>query len=294
MKLTNHYGLPDWLIEAVGYIQSKYEPGEKTDYSATSLAEPPMIAGLKYQYRDQLEQDASEALAAFMGTCVHDSLEEAIKDNERYIVERRFYNTIHVPDSPTKKDFVISGQIDLYDLETQHLSDHKITSTIKILRGDHSEYEAQASVNRWLMRANGYDPKSFSIAGFLKDWRRGESKRDSNYPNFPFKKLDLPFWSEEATEEYIRNAIIEKEFAKQGIMRPCTKEERWQRDGVFAIMKKGRKSSIRNLSTREEAEQYIKDKDLKGVWIEERKGEAIRCDAGYCPVAQFCNQSGPL
>lgn len=292
MKLTNAYGVPDWLGQVIGHIQAQYNPGN-SDYTATSLLEPPMITGLKYQYADQLEQDISDTLAAFLGTAVHDSIEAALKDDPRYLIEQRFYRKIEVPDSPAKKVFVVSGQIDLYDLETQHLSDHKITGGYKIQFGDHFDYEAQASVNRWLMQANGYDPQSFAINAIIKDWRRSESKQKANYPDIPFVELPLPFWSINDTEEFIKEKILEKEYAKQGVMRPCSKYERWQKDSKFAVVKKGRKSSVRNFDRQEDAEKYIENNNLEGHWVEERKAEATRCES-FCPVSQFCNQSGPL
>ena len=53
------------------------------------------------------------------------------------------------------------------------------------------------------------------------------------------------------------------------------------------MMKKGRKSAVRLLDSEEQAEAYVKDKNVKGGYVEKREGENIRCD-GYCSVREFC------
>ena len=68
----------------------------------------------------------------------------------------------------------------------------------------------------------------------------------------------------------------------------CTDEERWQRPSKFAVGKKKTKRALRVLDSHEEAEDWMVTTG-KGEYIEERPGQAIRCE-NYCDVAPFCNQ----
>ncbi len=294
MKNINE--LPDWLVKSVDYLRNQYNPGHG-DYSATSLLKPPMLYGLEWLHRDEIEEDVVDNLASFHGTAVHNAIEDALKDDDRYIVEQRFYREIYIPEAPgNQKTFIVSGQIDLYDTELKQLSDHKTTSIMKlVVFNDHADYEAQCAINRWIMQGNGYEVDSVAINGFPKDWRRGESKQSQDYPDFPFVLVELPNWSTDVTEEFIRHKIIEKEWAKLGNMRACTKEERWQRDSSWAVMKKGNKRAARVLNSKQEAEEYMAEKgfDSKTHRIEERVAVANRCD-NFCPVAEFCEVRGAI
>lgn len=284
--MKNRHNLPQWLCDTVKYLRDKYNPGE-SDYTATSLLKPPMMYALEKKHEDEIETDVADNLASFFGTSVHDAIESALVDNDRYIVEKRFYRKIRVDDAPgRKKVFLIGGQVDLYDKETKQLSDHKYTSIMKYLMGDKSEYESQLAINRWLLRGNGYDVDSVAINLLAKDWRKGEMRRNPDYPPTPFVPLHLPLWEDEDVETFIRNQIIEKEHAKLGTYRVCTEEERWTRPSKYAVMKKGRKSAVRVLDTEEQAKDYMKDLDKKH-YIEHRPGENIRCEQ-YCNVAEWC------
>ena len=49
-----------------------------------------------------------------------------------------------------------------------------------------------------------------------------------------------------------------------------------------------RKSALRVLPSREEAETWMELNDAKGCYIEERKGESRKC-MNYCKAAPFCH-----
>jgi hypothetical protein len=57
-------------------------------------------------------------------------------------------------------------------------------------------------------------------------------------------------------------------------------------------MKKGRKTALRVLDSREEAEQWMKEN--KGDYIEVGPGEDKKCQDGYCRVAAFCSYAQEL
>ena len=78
---------------------------------------------------------------------------------------------------------------------------------------------------------------------------------------------------------------------------PCSDQERWAKAEKWAIMKRGRKSAVRVLSSEREAVAWGIEKEfytaraewLKGYSLVERPREYIRCER-YCPVAEFCGQ----
>ena len=62
-------------------------------------------------------------------------------------------------------------------------------------------------------------------------------------------------------------------------------EERWNSGDTYAVMKDGRKTALRVLNSREDAETYKESNG--GDYIEERHGEDRKCN-DYCPCCKFC------
>jgi len=67
----------------------------------------------------------------------------------------------------------------------------------------------------------------------------------------------------------------------------CTEEERYNSGSKFAVKAKGRKTALRVLDSKEDAERWMQDNG-KGDFIEERKGEDKKC-LDFCSVCDFCN-----
>ena len=96
--------------------------------------------------------------------------------------------------------------------------------------------------------------------------------------------VDIPVWSEKKIKAFVEKRIELHKDAKNGRIQPCTDEEKWTKDHVWAVMKKGRKSAVKLYKDKKElpkldAEQYIQF----------RKGESLRCKH-YCDVRDFCPQ----
>ena len=285
--MKNRYNLPDWLVESIQFVRDKYDSGD-SDFSTTTLNKPPMIYVLEQQH--EVEQDAADLLPSYTGTMVHDGIEDSLKDNERYVVEERFYRTIYINESPIeKKEFLIGGQIDLFDRETQLLWDHKNSSIYKFLKGDHDDYVKQHSVNKWIMEGNGYEVKGARVSGFPSDWKRSDARYDPNYPQIRFVPLEVELWDEITTMAYIKQSILDKLYAMQGKIRPCSAKERWQRPNKYALMKEGSARAIKLYDSKEEAVEALKD----GYYVEDRPGKAIRCE-DWCDVRQWCPNPGPI
>ena len=102
-------------------------------------------------------------------------------------------------------------------------------------------------------------------------------------------------WSDEEQERFINERVsihqdAEVEYLINNELPLCTDAERWRRKDTYRVEKEGRKSAVRVLDTKEEADKYMEGhKDSKLLKVVEAKGECVRC-ANYCDVAEFCNQ----
>ena len=100
---------------------------------------------------------------------------------------------------------------------------------------------------------------------------------------------------QERQREFIEERVklhqdAEADFLINGILPPCSDEERWKKNDTFRVMKKGRKSAVRVLSSQEEADEFMDGhKDKKLLQVEMAEGQSVRCES-YCSVSQFCNQ----
>lgn len=288
--MKNEYGLPDWLCTVIEKTKNDYSPGEKTDFSVTSLLKPPLMYALEKEHGDEIEDEAADNLASLDGTALHWTIEKQLESEPRYLVEERFYRKVRVPEAPgKKKTFVISGQVDIYDKETKTLWDAKRSKIFKYIKGDFFDYEFQLNAGRWLMKENYEEPEELKIGFFPKDHDRNKAKWEQDYPNVAFTPIDIPKWHDEDVEAFIRKAVKEKMDALNGHKRLCTPEERWQRPSSYAVMRPGRKSAVRVLQSQQEAEEYIQGltKASGDEYIEYRPGEDIRCTS-FCPVSQHC------
>jgi len=287
--MKNRHDLPQWLLNAVIDTRAQYNPGEKTDYSITSLIQPPMVYTLTKQH--QPEEDVADALQAWLGTACHDKLEEKLKDNPRYMVEERLYHTFHIPEAPgEQKDFIVSAQLDLYDKEECAVWDYKFSKLYSFTNGGKTDHEIQTNYQAYLLRKHGYPVNSIQIGGFGLDWAKTKTAQQKDYPPTLFCHTPYPMWADEDVEAYIKNQILEKEYGKLGQIRVCDESERWARPTVWKVYRKGRKSALRILNTEEEANEFLANiaKPSGTEYVEKVEGEDIRC-VWFCNVREHCS-----
>lgn len=138
--------------------------------------------------------------------------------------------------------------------------------------------------------------KGLKICALVRDWSRREAMAKPNYPQAPIQVIDIPMWSFEKAEEFIRARINLHRDAKVNSdwneeLPLCTEDERWMRDTKYAVKKEGRKTAVRVFDTEEEAEDLLKEMVAKDKgFIEIRKGEDVRCTGNFCGVNQWCSQ----
>ena len=279
MKVTNKHNVPETLMTLA--TREYYSKGA-SQYSVTELMSPPRIRRLRDKYIDKIEQDVSDMLWSLLGSALHVVMERSI--TEGYIMEERLFVNVD--------DVTISGQIDLQK-ETPdgyEIIDYKFTSAWAVMQ-DKIEWEQQLNVYKWLVESTTHRKVSrLQICALIRDFSRHERKE--GYPSAPVHMVDIPMWSHEKAQKYVevrlsmhREAKMHADFGED--LQPCSDEERWQRETIYAVKREGRKTAIKLFKSIEEANELAEKE--KG-YVETRKGEPVRCTGNYCGVAQWCDQ----
>jgi hypothetical protein len=276
--LTNHLNLPEQIVNAV----KKDDYNNNGTYSATTLLKDPKEIILFNRHKDEITEDVSEHVYSLLGTSVHYILEKAEEGENQFKEERLYYKF---------GNDTISGKFDFYDMEEEMLGDYKVTTVYKYLLGDNEHYRFQLLTYAYLLRKNGFPCKGGRIYQIFRDWQRSKAKFDKSYPQKPVNVITFRFYDKDFT--YIENEIQQRlanihkyeDFADDEIP-ICSKENRWATDDKFAVMKKGRKSAMRILNSKEEAEEWMKNNG--GEFIQERPAESRKC-VDYCSCCEFCN-----
>ena len=275
MKVTNKLGLPQAFVDAV----SVERHNQKGCYSATTILHGACETILTERHYDELEVDASESIWAVFGTAVHSVMES----QNTSTLKEQFYS-VDVLNSK------VTGRVDSYDQNTKTIHDFKTASVWKVQFEDFEDWRKQGLIYAWLMKKNGFEVSKCEFIALLKDHSKSKAKSDSNYPQLPTYKYCFDVTEENLAEieKFIFARIEDLEKAEKlddESLEPCSKEERWQGEDKFAVMKEGRKTAIKLFDNREEAESNMKA--LGGTYIEERIAEPKKCN-DYCICKDFC------
>lgn len=290
MKFTNKFNLPEPVVRAMTF--DDYSRGA-SNRSITQLIDSPRIRILRAEHDDTITEDVSDRAWSVLGRAVHKIFEDNTDPDTEQAEERMFLEV---------DGWVISGAIDLqvqhdqFAIENMTMVDYKCTSVWSVIYGK-QEWVNQLNAYAWLARhANGTKVDRLQIVTVLRDWNRNEAARRDDYPQCPITIVPIDCWSDEDQDAYMAERIrihSEAEFARlTGDPIPlCTDHERWMKPTKYAVKKDGRKTAVRVLNSMEEAEDYIKQKNLDSKHsVELRPGEPTRCVGDYCNVAHICDQ----
>ena len=285
MKITNKLNLPPAIYNAV--CNDTYDGNIENTYSATTLIKDPCEIILTNRHAAEIEEDASESLYALLGSALHEVLERAKEDENEIREERLFYE---FPEG------AISGKFDSFDATPgkEVLRDYKCTSTWTAIYGDGGKYAKQLKIYCLLFQlVLNIRCRHAQIIQFFRDHSMSKAKFDKAYPQSPIRVIDYYFTDEDIakTEEEVREKLREISALKDtpdDELPPCSAENRWETPTTYAVKKDGRKSALRVLPSKEEAETWMELNDAKGCYIEERKGESRKC-MNYCKAAPFCH-----
>jgi hypothetical protein len=285
VKITNHFNAPEPLV---ALARKEYYSKGKADYSVTEIMSPPRIQRLRKKHWDEMEQDVTDTLWSMLGSALHIVAERS--EVADHLNEERLYLEVD--------GITLSGSIDLQQQVKGGiaLKDYKFTSVWAVMN-EKPEWEQQLNVYGWMIhKVKGVAIKSLQICAILRDWSTRKAQTESNYPPAQIQMVDIPIWSFDKTEKYVRDRIeLHKESKVKADweeeLPECTEEERWLRATTYAVKKEGRKSAVRVFENEEDAIKLIKEsEDKKKLSVEVRKGEPVRCTGNYCGVNQWCSQ----
>lgn len=278
MIITNKLNLPEPLVDMAqrDYI---FEPNE---YRVTSLLKGIRETILERRHFNEIEQDVSDMIWLLFGTAVHNVLESHQEGEHEFKEER-----IKIPIG----DYILSGQFDLYNAKTKTITDYKTCSIWKVIFGDYQDWRKQLLIYAYMLQHIGFPVEKAEVIALMKDHSKTQAKRKADYPKEPVKKIAFTFTDNDFSEihDWLHQKFYKIHQAEQlpdDKLPLCTQEERFNDGDKFAVMKKGRKTALRVLDSRDEAEEWM---GLKGGdYIEVRKGEDKKC-MDYCSAAHFCN-----
>lgn len=277
MKITNNLKLPQPFVDAV---DKDYQYKDKR-YSVTTLLKPVREIMLLRRHNDEIECDVSDMIWAIFGTAVHSVLENST-EGKHLLKEKSLEVKIG--------DYTLSGRSDLYNVHSFTVIDYKVTSVWKYILKEFDDYKKQGAMYVYMLQKLGYKAKKAEFILVLKDWQKSKAKFDKNYPQLPVQKVQFTFTDKdmEEIEKFIFDKfeqIKETEQLEDAKLPLCSAEDRWNSGDKFAVMKNGRKTALRVLDSKKEAEQYKSNNG--GDYIETRKGEDRKCQ-DYCQCCEFC------
>jgi len=288
MKLTNLTGIPETFENVLA--RPTYSKG-KSNMSITELMNSPRVVQLKRKHWDDLTEDVADLVWSIFGTAIHGVLEHGKGDN--HVVEER----IHVE----VDGMHISGAIDLQEITSNGiiLSDYKTTSAWAVMN-EKQDWHNQLNSYAYLVERAKLTPViKLQIVAIVRDWNRRDAATREGYPKAPIVVIDIPLWSYEYRDAYIRGRISLHNDAFFDIevgsdVAECTPEEMWERPTFYALKKEGNVRAKSVHETPEAADQALAlatEKAKKGekFIVEIRPGDRVRC-SNFCQVAEFCDQ----
>jgi hypothetical protein len=280
MKITNVHNVPQPLVTLAS---KEYYSKGASDYSVTELMSPPRVRRLKEKHEADLVQDVSQMLWPMLGSALHVVMERGITDG--WITEERLFAQV---DGVT-----ISGAIDIQEETPEGLiiHDYKMTSAWAVMNTK-IDWEQQLNVYKWLVETTKRKKVvGLRICALIRDFSRHDMAR-AGYPQSPIHVIELPMWDSYTAETYIRERLNAHRDSKVAAdfdepLPKCSPEEQWTSETTYAVRREGRKTAIRVLKDKTEANEMAEKE--KG-YVETRLGEPKRCTGNYCGVADHCEQ----
>lgn len=278
MTLTNVMGLPESIVRLC-----EVAPHNKPNsVSITTLLKGTREIILERRHWDEMTVDVSDRIWAIYGQIAHKLLEH---ETENTVAEEYLSAEID--------GYKVTGRMDLYNLESHVIDDYKTASVWKIIKRDFEDWKLQGIGYGWLLYKNGFDAKRAQFTAILKDHKKSEAKYDRNYPQKPVYVVSFPITPADIYdfERFVTAKIAELkrcENLPDDELPICSAKERWEREAKWAVMKEGNKRAVKLCFTKDEAERFTESKPRDTLYIEERKGESIKC-MEYCSCNSFCS-----
>lgn len=256
----DRWGMPLPFLKALTRQRRSY-----SDISITELVGPPQIRLLRE--RHEYAADPFDLVWSAFGSGLHQFLE--LRAEARAIAEEKFVAEFDVTlPSGSKRHIRLGGTADHYDAERGTLTNYKTSTVYKAKRlherGSESvpDWVAAENCYAYLFRRYGFSISRIQVCLLLKDWSTRDRKQateryfctkcngnhmrssgpglehaeheDSSRPNwYPPTQVyvsELPLWSQQDADTYIRNRLdihLAAELQPDNRLPECTVEETW-------------------------------------------------------------------
>jgi len=292
MRHTNIHDYSNLLATWLLKDDYDYVPGVR---SATQLLKPVQATILRDRHEDAITVDISELIPRRIGTAIHESMEDALKDTPT-IGEQRVRCQIKMPRGGS---FTISGKFDriTIDDQTGTLWDWKYTSVYKFIKEEVDDYRRQLSIYRYILLKNSdpnYPPlisDEGMIVFFFNDWMPSKARTQADYPKTRVMEFPVTLYGAKEIERWIQTKLELLALANavpDASLPECSKADLWMDDDKWAVMKEGRKSAVKLHGTEESATLHMESMNGNVHYLEQRKALAKRCE--YCEVRGVCHQ----
>lgn len=279
-----------------------YDRGE-SDLSTTQILSPPQASYLR-KVHGPGEGSIYKNFMSMIGTGIHKALEMAACGDE--IAEHRFYHTWDIgvlneldgsKNEGTTK-WTLGGQMD-WAFENLTV-DFKVTTTASYEIKDggiKEEHYYQQNINAWLANhddldlINGIWITKGAVLYWFRDWSYSLAKQ-GRHPEKPYMYHEFDILpADEIEQDIILPRMREHAQALAGNPRPCTADERWQKEDSWAVIKFGANRAYRTFPSEWKARACAdKMKKPDDYMIEYRPGECVRCSewclGSVCPQYQ--------
>jgi len=293
MKITNKFGLPEPYYKSC--LRDNHPRFGWDTFSVTELMKGTKEIILNRRHWADLEKDCADMCWAVFGTAVHSIMEG--HDGEQELAEQRVSMAL---DCGEYGIINVSGGFDLYNADNRTITDYKTAGIfaymMRVKEAETSDWAKQLRIYWLILGKAGFRVEALKNTVFLKDWSKTQAKRDRKYPQVPIKEIryNFPkvFRSEDAAslESDLIDKIIEilkYKDSPESEIPDCTKEERWERDEKWAVMKKGQKKAVKLHDNNISAVVHLEGLDGKH-YIEHRPGVNVKC-IDYCDCASKCS-----
>lgn len=284
------------VYDAIQIHRKEYDSGD-TDYSVTTLLDPPRVVHLNKRHVNDVDLFIQDLMHSFDGTASHAYMEyclNKVDGGKKYKCEERLRTVI--------EGRKISGAYDFLWRDEETLWDLKKTSSWKGMFGDKKDWVAQQNIYRYLMWVKDKSElKGLNIIAWYRDWSKNNKMRyGRDYPTWPIMRYELPRWDFEKTYNFIveRTKLMKQhEDTPDDDLPFCSYEDMWSSPDKVAVKADNRKNALRVCDGMDAAKKWVSNylsKDsckhkIAQLSFDIRRSARRRCE-DWCPINSYCNQ----
>jgi len=292
MALINPMNNIKPLYDAIKQHTKQYDSGD-TDYSVTTLQDPPRIVQLERRHGHKVPFTVEGSLASFMGTAIHEYMEKMLIAGypDIYKLEERLGRTVLNRKTTGAYDIFMTAENELFDIKT--------SKTYNYLYNDRKHWTAQQNMYRSFIREkHGIKLKKLNIIFWGWEWSKYTMMQNKGYPRQQVVLINLPLWSDTRVHDYMEERVqmmIDSESLSDVDLPLCSREDMWADDDVFAVHHRDKKKALRLQPSYDTAKDWMNNYQqesqipISKLYVDTRPGKRKRCE-DWCGINNYCNQ----